>query len=127
MSRASRAAKISRTTDSVSATAGEYRPRIYPSCVAAYCVAPFDAIDEIEGDGTPYRPVRRYFGIASFGVSSFTGRKSGDRIINEHSEEDDQEELYLVLQGRATFELGGEQVDVPTGTFVFAEPGVKRT
>jgi tetratricopeptide (TPR) repeat protein len=39
-------------------------------------------IDEIHGDGVPYRPVRQHFGIASFGVSSFTGRKSGDRIIN---------------------------------------------
>ena len=95
--------------------------------MAAYSVARFDAIDEIEGDGTPYRPVRRHFGIASFGVSSFTGRKAGDRIINEHSEQDDQEELYLVLQGHATFELDGERVDAPAGTFVFAEPGVKRT
>jgi quercetin dioxygenase-like cupin family protein len=95
--------------------------------VAAYSVTRFDAIDEVEGDGMPYRPVRRHFGIASFGVSSFTGRKFGDRIINEHSEEDDQEELYLVLQGRATFELDGERVDAPAGTFVFAEPGVKRT
>jgi quercetin dioxygenase-like cupin family protein len=95
--------------------------------VAAYSVTRFDAIGEIEGDGTPYRPVRRHFGIASFGVNSFTGRKTGDRIINEHSEEDDQEELYLVLEGRATFELDGERVDAPAGTLVYAAPGVKRT
>jgi quercetin dioxygenase-like cupin family protein len=95
--------------------------------VAAYSVTRFDAIDEIDGDGVPYRPVRRHFGIASFGISSFTGRTSGDRIINEHSEEDDQEELYLVLQGRASFELDGERVVAPAGTLVFAEPGVKRT
>jgi hypothetical protein len=67
--------------------------------VGAYSVIRFGAIDEIEGDGAPYRPVRRHFGIASFGVSSFSGRRIGDRLINEHSEEDDQEELYLVLQG----------------------------
>ena len=95
--------------------------------MAAYCVSRFDAIDEIDDGGVPYRPVRHHFGIASFGVNSFTGRKAGDRIINEHSEEDDQEELYLVLQGRATFELNGERVDSPAGTLVFAEPGVKRT
>ena len=29
--------------------------------------------------------------------------------------------------GHATFELDGERVDAPTGTFVFASPGVKRT
>jgi Cupin domain len=95
--------------------------------VAAYSVTRIDAIDEIDDGGAPYRPLRAHFGIASFGVSSFTGRNPGDRIINEHSEEDDQEELYLVLQGRATFELDGERVDAPAGTLVFAEPGVKRS
>jgi cupin domain len=95
--------------------------------VATYSVTRFDAIDEIDDGGAPYRPLRAHFGIASFGVSSFTGRNPGDRIINEHSEEDDQEELYLVLQGRATFELDGERVDAPAGTLVFAAPGVKRS
>ena len=38
-----------------------------------------------------------------------------------------QEELYFVQQGRARFELDGEQVDAPAGTFVFAAPDVKRT
>jgi len=95
--------------------------------MAAYSIASVDRIDEITGDGVPYRPVRSHFGIASFGVSAFTGRTSGDRIINEHSEEDDQEELYLVLQGRAIFELDGERVHAPAGTFIFAEPGVRRT
>jgi quercetin dioxygenase-like cupin family protein len=94
--------------------------------VASYSVTRFDAIDEIDDGGAPYRPLRHHFGITSFGISSFTG-KAGDRIINEHSEEDDQEELYLVFQGRATFELDGERVDAPAGTLVFAEPGVKRT
>lgn len=95
--------------------------------VAVSAVARFDEIDEIDDGGAPYRPVRHHFGIASFGVSSFTVHTAGDRIINEHSEEDDQEELYVVLQGRATFELDGERLDAPAGTFVFAEPGVKRT
>jgi tetratricopeptide (TPR) repeat protein len=40
---------------------------------------------------------------------------------------DNDEELYLVQSGRATFVLDGERVDAPAGTFVFARPGVKRT
>ena len=38
-----------------------------------------------------------------------------------------QEELYLVQRGRARFELDGESVDAPAGTFVFVRPNVKRT
>ena len=55
---------------------------------------------------------------------------AGDRIINEHSEDDDDgnEELYLVLKGHATFEIDGdEKVDAAEGTLVFVPPGVKRT
>jgi Cupin domain len=45
----------------------------------------------------------------------------------EDVKEDAQEELYFVHRGRARFELGGEQVDAPAGTFVFVPPGVRRT
>jgi hypothetical protein len=55
------------------------------------------------------------------------GQESGDRIINEHDEAEEQEELYLVQWGRVRFELDGNTVDAPAGTFVYAEPGVKRT
>jgi hypothetical protein len=48
-------------------------------------------------------------GITAFGVNAWTARDAGDRIINEHdeSEPDSNEELYLVLRGRAVFELDG--------------------
>jgi hypothetical protein len=93
-----------------------------------YAVAHLDEIDEQDDGRSPYRAVRHHFGITSFGVNTWTARAAGDRIINEHDEADDEsEELYLVLQGRAVFELDGEKVAAPTGTFVFARPGVKRT
>jgi quercetin dioxygenase-like cupin family protein len=93
----------------------------------SYSVTRFDAIEEIDDGRSPFRPVRHHFGITSFGVNTFTGKKAGDRIINEHTEEGEHEELYVVLHGRATFELDGERVDAPAGTLVFAQPGVKRT
>jgi quercetin dioxygenase-like cupin family protein len=57
------------------------------------------------------------------------GPRSGSRIINEHDESDpaSDEELYLVVRGRAMLELDGDRVAAPTGTFIFAPPGVKRT
>jgi len=98
--------------------------------MSGYAVAHLDEIDEITDGREPWRPVRHHFGIQAFGVNTWTASSAGDRIINEHDESngpDPQEELYLVLQGRARFELDGEQVDAPVGTLVFARPGVKRT
>jgi tetratricopeptide (TPR) repeat protein len=95
--------------------------------MSSYRVARLDEIEEISDGRRPWRPLRQHFGITSFGVNAWTGLEAGDRIINEHDEEDDAEELYVVLEGRARFELDGERVDAPAGTFVFASPGVKRT
>jgi mannose-6-phosphate isomerase-like protein (cupin superfamily) len=89
-----------------------------------------EEIDELDDGRQPWRPVRHHFGISSFGITAWTGREAGDRILNEHDEADEtdrSEELYLVTQGRAVFELDGERRDAPAGTFVFVEPEVKRT
>jgi tetratricopeptide (TPR) repeat protein len=95
--------------------------------MSEYAVARIEEIDELSDGRCPFRPVRKHFGIMSFGVNTWTGKSAGDRIINEHDEADEDEELYLVQQGRATFELEGERVDAPAGTMVFARPGVRRT
>jgi len=95
--------------------------------MSGYAVAHLDEIDEISDGRCPSRPVRHHFGITSFGVNAWTGHEAGDRIINEHDEAEENEELYLVQRGRATFVLDGERVDAPAGTLVFARPGVKRT
>jgi tetratricopeptide (TPR) repeat protein len=94
-----------------------------------YSVVHLDDIDEITDGREPWRPVRHHFGIQAFGVNAWTASDADDRIINEHEADgpDPQEELYLVLQGRARFELDGEEVDAPAGTLVFARPGAKRT
>ena len=95
--------------------------------MSGYAIAQLDEIDEITDGRCPSRPVRHHFGITSFGINAWTGREAGDRIINEHDEENEHEELYFVTAGRAVFELAGERRDVPAGTFVFVERGVTRT
>jgi mannose-6-phosphate isomerase-like protein (cupin superfamily) len=92
-----------------------------------YKAVALEDIEEVSDGRCPWRGVRHHLGISAFGVNSWTARAAGDRIINEHSEEDDQEELYVVLRGRATFDLDDEKIDAPEGTLVFAKPGVKRT
>src|ERR1035437_5415699 len=94
-----------------------------------YAVAHVDEIGELDDGRAPMRAVRHHFGIRSFGVNAWIAHEAGARIINEHdeAEPDSNEELYLVLCGRASFEVDGEQFDAPAGTFVFVRPGVKRT
>lgn len=93
-----------------------------------YAAARLDEIDEISDGRCPVRPVRHHFGITSFGVNAWTATEAGDRVLNEHDEADDgSEELYFVHVGRAVFELDGERLDAPAGTFVSVRPSVKRT
>ena len=71
------------------------------------------------------RPVRRRFGITAFGTNAYTG-DAGQRVIEEHFERDNHQEMYVVLRGRATFTLGDDEVDAPAGTIVYVEPGTRR-
>jgi tetratricopeptide (TPR) repeat protein len=97
--------------------------------MAGFAVARIDEIDEIDDGRCPFRPVRHHFGITSFGVNAMTARADGDRLINEHAEDepDSGEELYVVVSGHARFELDGETRDAPAGTLVHVPPGIKRT
>ena len=95
--------------------------------MSGYTVAHLEDIEETNDGRCPWRGVRHHLGITAFGVNSWTARDAGDRIINEHEEIDDQEELYVVLKGRATFELGDDKVEAPEGTLVFVPPNTRRT
>ena len=89
-------------------------------------------LSEIEPTGEPepgeqeWLPVRHRLGIAAFGVNAWVAREAGDFVIEEHTE-DEHEELYVVLSGRATFTVGGETVDAPAGTLVhLPDPSIQR-
>ena len=94
---------------------------------SGYEVAHIDELEElpINNGEFVWRPVRRRFGITAFGTNAYTGN-SGQRVIEEHAERDNHQEMYVVLRGRASFTLGDDEVDAPAGTLVFARPGTKR-
>ena len=82
-------------------------------------------LDDIERRGRDI-PVREHLGIHAFGINAFTPGEDGT-LINEHDEAGSgQEELYIVLDGKATFEVDGEAVDAPPGTLVFVGPESRR-
>ena len=97
-----------------------------------YIVADIEAIDSFGGekpeDGI-WKPVRAKLGIEAFGVNAFVGREVGARVIEDHTEEGSgHQELYVVLAGKARFELDDEKVETKAGSLVFiADPTVKRT
>jgi hypothetical protein len=97
--------------------------------MGGYAVAQMQDIEEMDDGRCPYRPVRHHLGITTFGATTWTGRAAGDRIVNEHDEDEpgSGDELYVVLSGVARFVLAGESVTADAGTFVRVEPGVKRT
>ena len=75
-----------------------------------------------------WAPVRKHFGVQSFGINAWTAVEAGGRLIPEHDEAPSgHEELYVVLSGKATFRVDGEEVDAPAGTIVFVrDPAVQR-
>lgn len=86
-------------------------------------------LESLPGPGTlRWTPVRRGFGITAFGVNAYTATEVGQDVVEEHTEESlGHEELYVVIAGRAAFELDGEGLDAPAGTLVFLpDPAVKR-
>ena len=87
---------------------------------------------ETEPGSYEWKPIRHHFDVRSFGVNLNIGPAAGDWAIEEHSEIEASatrhEELFFVSTGHAVFEVAGEQVDAPAGTFVFVpDPAVRRS
>jgi mannose-6-phosphate isomerase-like protein (cupin superfamily) len=72
--------------------------------------------------------VRGFFGVESFGANAFQAHE-GELLVVPHDElgeGEQQEELYLVVEGRARFVCDGETVELGRGDVLFARPGVMR-
>jgi tetratricopeptide (TPR) repeat protein len=90
-----------------------------------------DDLERIRVGELTWRPVRRALGATAFGVNAWTADAAGDELIESHTEgtpsSPGHEELYLVVGGRATFTVGEEEIDAPTGTLVLVEVGTRRS
>ncbi len=70
-------------------------------------------------------PVRRLLGFRAAGVNGWAGDR-GQRVVPPHEEDSGNEELYVVVRGRAAFTVGGEELDAPAGTFIHVQPETHR-
>jgi tetratricopeptide (TPR) repeat protein len=99
---------------------------------ANYQVANLSEMEIPTMDALRWATVRSNLGVDAFGVNAWTANEAGQEVINEHDEVSGNDarwhqELYVVLKGRATFTVDGEEVDALPGTFVFVrDPAAKR-
>jgi tetratricopeptide (TPR) repeat protein len=98
----------------------------------AFGVGTLEDLPGTENDVRVRIDLRRHFDIGSFGTSAYRSKAAGE-LIGEHDEEgfrigvSGQEELYIVVAGRATFSVNGERVDAPAGSVVFVrDPAATR-
>ena len=72
-------------------------------------------------------PLRRRLGIAAFGTNAYRAAAAGDVIIEDHVESPGQEEMYVVIRGRARLTVGDETVEAWAGDVVFVpDPQTRR-
>ena len=97
--------------------------------MSGYEIAGLAELESVRGPGTlRWTPVRKHFGITAFGINAYTASEAGQDVVEEHTEERlGHEEVYVVVSGRATFVLDGEEHDVPAGSAVYLrDPKVTR-
>jgi tetratricopeptide (TPR) repeat protein len=90
-----------------------------------------DDVERIHAGGAGWwRPIRRTLGVTAFGINAYTADDAGDPLIETHDETSfgagRHEELYIVLSGRATFTVAGQELDAPVGSLVLLQAGTER-
>jgi tetratricopeptide (TPR) repeat protein len=97
--------------------------------VSGYEVVHIDDLESfpVDEEGLTWRPIRRRFDIRAFGVNAYTADREGQRVVEEHRETGGHQELYVVIAGRATFTLDGEEHDAPAGTLIHCPPDTLRS
>ena len=87
-----------------------------------------DARERFEGENRRTHDVRGFFGVGSFGVNAFEAHE-GELLVVPHDElgeGEQQEDMYVVVEGRARFVCDGEPVELAPGDVLYATPGVRR-
>jgi uncharacterized cupin superfamily protein len=83
-------------------------------------------------DGEPgdpvWYPLQHALGVEAFGANVFVAQHAEQILVEEHDERaSGQQELYLLLEGSALFELDGEEVRLGRGdALAVTDPTVRR-
>ncbi len=92
-----------------------------------YTIKRVDEFEEMEGSGNAtWRLARKSLGAESFGFNVVDIAPGGQIPEHDHTG-DNQEEVFIILDGQATIVCDDEEHDGPAGTYVRYAPEVKRT
>ena len=91
-----------------------------------YTILTLDEAERAQHRGSNLIPVRHTLGFQPAGVNAWIA-DAGGQLIPPHEEDSGNEELYVVVRGRATFTVDEETNDATAGTFVFVPAEVHRT
>jgi mannose-6-phosphate isomerase-like protein (cupin superfamily) len=80
------------------------------------------SIDEM-GKGPGFRRIRRELGVTAFGVNALIYPPGQEGFLHYH---DEQDELYFVHRGRASFEVDGDEFELGPGGVVYVESTTPR-
>jgi mannose-6-phosphate isomerase-like protein (cupin superfamily) len=80
------------------------------------------SIDEM-GEGPGFRKIRRELGVTAFGVNAVIYPPGQEGFLHYH---DEQDELYFVHQGRASFEVDGDTFELEPGGVAYVESTTPR-
>jgi hypothetical protein len=85
-------------------------------------------VSDVEPGDPDWHPLQHALGIDTFGANVFVARRADQPLVEAHDERGSgQQELYLLLDGSAVFELDGEEVRLERGdALAVTDPEVRR-
>lgn len=80
-------------------------------------------------DEAVWYPLQHALGIETFGANVFVATERDQALVEKHDESaSGQQELYVILEGAAVFELDGQEARVEAGTaLAVTDPAVARS
>ena len=92
-----------------------------------YTIKHVDEFEEMEGSGgATWHLARKTLGAEAFGFNVVDLAPGGQIPAHNHSE-DNQEEVFIILDGQAKIVTDDQEHDAPAGTFCRFAPEVNRT
>ena len=92
-----------------------------------YTIKRIDEFEEMEGSGgATWRLARKTLGAEAFGFNVVDIEAGGQIPAHDHTG-DNQEEVFIILEGDGVIVAGDEEHEAPAGTFCRFAPEVNRT